>query len=140
MPGPLAGIEAGLLALDEMARSASVPGGPKELVVVAGDTPFLPGDLVERLKFAAADRPVIARFSGRPQPAAGLWPISALGPLKKWLDSERPLAIRAFLESIGYVETTIEPSAAAPGGDPFFNVNTPADLARAAAFLAQTRF
>ena len=57
--------------------------------------------------------------------------------LGRWLDSGRPLAIRAFLEATGYREVAIEPAPGAPGGDPFFNVNTPDDLARAAAFLSK---
>ncbi|NDW07448.1 NTP transferase domain-containing protein [Jiella sp. 40Bstr34] len=135
--GPLAGIEAGLLTLVERNGGPSAEDGARQLVVAPGDTPFLPGDLVPTLQSAAGDRPVIASFAGRPQPAASLWPLTVLADLGRWLDSGRPLAIRAFLEATGYREVAIEPAPGAPGGDPFFNVNTPDDLARAAAFLSK---
>ncbi|MCE7028828.1 molybdenum cofactor guanylyltransferase [Jiella avicenniae] len=134
--GPLAGIEAGLWTLAEMGQGQSAEEGPQQLLVAPGDTPFLPHDLVPALQSAAGDRPVIARFAGRPQPAASLWPLAVLADLGRWLDDGRPLAIRAFLGAIGHREAVIEPVPDAPDGDPFFNVNTPADLARAEAFLA----
>ena len=134
--GPLAGIEAGLLMLAEMGQGQSADDGPRQLVVAPGDTPFLPGDLVPALQSAAGDRPVIASFEGQLQPAASLWPLAILADLGRWLDAGRPLAIRAFLGAVGYREAAIAPVADAPGQDPFFNVNTPADLAHAEAFLA----
>lgn len=135
--GPLAGIEAGLLTLAEVGGSDTAGGLPLQLLVVPGDTPFLPDDLAESLQSLAGDRPVIARFKNRSQPATSLWPVSTLVHLTQWLDAEKPLAIRAFLQWTGYREAEIEPIADAPGKDPFFNVNTPADLAHAANFLAK---
>lgn len=137
LAGPLAGIEAGLLTLAGMASRKPAEAGLQLLLVAPGDTPFLPADLAATLQSVSRDRPVIARFEARLQPATSLWPLSILADLTHWLDSGRPLAIRAFLESVGYDEAVIEPMAGAPGGDPFFNVNTPGDLAHAEAFLAE---
>ncbi|ORE97808.1 molybdenum cofactor guanylyltransferase [Aurantimonas sp. 22II-16-19i] len=134
LPGPLAGIEAGLAALP-----ARRPGEPeRRLLVVPGDTPFLPQDLAERLAQRAGERPVIAVFEGRLQPATGLWPGSLLADLTRWLDTGRPLAIRAFLEEVGFDTAAIDATPDAPAGDPFFNVNTPDDLVTAEAFLHRT--
>lgn len=134
LPGPLAGIEAGLAAL--AARHPGEPG--RRLLVVPGDTPFLPRDLAERLAQRAGERPVIAAFEGRLQPATGLWPGRILADLTRWLDAGRPLAIRAFLADIGFDVAAIDDTADAPAGDPFFNVNTPDDLVAAEVFLDRT--
>ncbi|MBO0903177.1 NTP transferase domain-containing protein [Jiella sonneratiae] len=130
LPGPLAGIEAGLEA-----AAHRLPAGPAYLLVTPGDTPFLPADLAARLAAPAAQTPVIVRFSGVRQPAVGLWPVAVLPALTAWLDDGRPLAIRAFLDTIGHQEVAIPASPSAPGGDPFFNVNSPGELALAERFL-----
>ncbi|WP_280891690.1 molybdenum cofactor guanylyltransferase [Jiella mangrovi] len=133
LPGPLAGIEAGLAAI-----ATPGPHGaetPRHCLVVPGDTPFLPRDLLERLSPHLGERPVVAAFAGRLQPATGLWPLSRLPDLSRWLDEGKPLAIRAFLESSGFAAVEIEPTATSPGSDPFFNVNTPDDLSVAETFL-----
>ncbi|WP_280988152.1 molybdenum cofactor guanylyltransferase [Jiella endophytica] len=130
LPGPLAGIEAGLQALSVMGTA-----GPDRLFVTPGDTPFLPVDIVERLASTDLDKPVAAVHAGRIQPATAMWPLTVLPDLERWLDEGRPLAIRAFLEAIGHVVAEIPATADAPAGDPFFNVNTPDDLSLAEAFL-----
>ena len=128
--GPLAGIEAGLHAVLAIGNSA-----PTHVLIVAGDTPFLPADLRARLASKSGHRPVIAHFAARPQPATSLWPVAVLHDLTRWLDDGRPLAIRAFLDSVGYETVEIAPSIAAPDGNPFFNINTPEDLVAAEEFL-----
>ena len=130
--GPLAGVEAGLLALADMRNEV-----PAYLVVTPGDTPFVPTDIVERLSSTASGKPVIASFQGRLQPATGIWPLTVLPALTRWLDDGRPLAIRAFLDDVGHDTVEIEASTDAPSGDPFFNVNTPEDLTVAEAFLGE---
>ncbi|KQT86189.1 molybdenum cofactor guanylyltransferase [Aurantimonas sp. Leaf443] len=127
--GPLAGIEAGLMALEERA------GGPAQLLVVPGDTPFLPKDLAARLA-CSGSRPAIVRFRARPQPAVSLWPLSLRPRLSAWLDAARPLALMAFLDEATFEAVDIGEAPDAPGGDPFFNVNTPDDLALCEAHLA----
>ena len=129
--GPLAGVEAGLT------RLADEPAPATHLLTLPGDTPFLPVDIVRRMTEAAGGRPVVARFAGRLQPTVSLWPLAILPDLTAWLDAERPLAMRAFLDAVGHDAVDIPPNDNAPRGDPFFNVNTPDDLALAEAFCGK---
>ena len=120
--GPLAGIEAGL---EHLARY----DGPALLLTLPGDTPFLPQDIVMHFP-AVTDRPVVARHRGRLHPTVGLWPVDLLPVLSAWLDdSGNNRSIRAFLGTIDFSMTDVPDEPGAPGGDPFFNVNTAEDLA-----------
>lgn len=121
--GPLAGVLAGLdWALHEAAEA---------LVTVSVDTPFVPRDLVARLAAAATGTDTgmaVAAHRGRLHPTAGLWPITARDALARSFDAgERRL--RAALASAAVTEFD-------GATDPFMNLNTPEDLARAEALLA----
>ncbi len=70
--GPLAGIETGLAYLAHN-------GGPDRLLTLAGDTPFLPKDILAHFP-DTPDRPVVARHRGRLHPTVGLWPVAVLFP------------------------------------------------------------
>ena len=120
--GPLAGIEAGLAHLAQT-------NGPGCLVSLPGDTPFLAQDIV--LHFPdAADRPAVARHRGRLHPTVGLWPVDLLPVLSAWLDdSHDNRSIQVFLSTTAFSVVDVPDEPGAPGGDPFFNVNTPDDLA-----------
>jgi molybdopterin-guanine dinucleotide biosynthesis protein A len=106
-PGPLAGILAGM---DWVAGR-----GGDAIVTVAVDTPFFPCDLVPRLHLATetAHAPIaLATSHGRPHP-------------------QGTRRVRLWAEAHGAV------MAEFPAGriDPFFNINTPEDLAQAEALL-----
>ncbi|MDN2567663.1 molybdenum cofactor guanylyltransferase MobA [Aquibium sp. A9E412] len=121
-PGPLAGVLAGML----WARTA-LPGATA-LATAPVDCPFLPGDLVARLAAAAAPGTIaLARSAGRRHPVAALWPLALADDLAAFL--------AAGHARVGAFAGTRHPAVAvdfADGGiDPFFNVNTPADLATA---------
>jgi molybdopterin-guanine dinucleotide biosynthesis protein A len=62
----------------------------------------------------------------------GLWPAGLRDDLADWLGSGRSKAVRDFLATRAYVVTDF----GSPAADPFFNINTPADLERARAMLA----
>ena len=127
--GPLAGLDA---AAAHLARHHP---GITHLLMLPGDTPFLPSDLLPRLWSAPGTGGArVAAHAGALQPTVALWPMTALAALPGFLARSRHHAIRAFLDEIGFQAVEFPPSAEAPGGDPFFNVNTPADLdlARAA--------
>ena len=127
-PGPLAGILAGL---DWVAETHP---GIAEIVSLPADCPFLPHDLVARLETArrAAGVPLAAAASGGwTHPVIGLWPVSIRAALRHaLLAGERK--IDRFTPTIGiaHAEWSIEPF------DPFFNVNTPEDVAAADAIAA----
>ncbi len=115
---PLAGMQAGL----SWARAL----GATRLLTVSGDTPFLPHDLVARLA-AAGEGAVIAASGGRRHPLIGLWPVSLLPALEDFLKGGPDCRIgdwarAAQASTAGWPATPI---------DPFFNINTQADLDQA---------
>ncbi len=116
--GPLAGLHAAL--------SWAKAQGLARVVTCAVDTPFLPGDLVER--FVVADGPAVAASCGRAHPVCGVWPVGVLAALEARLDEGRRAAM-GWVDQCGAQRVEF---AEADGRDPFFNINTPEDLALAA--------
>lgn len=121
--GPLASLAAGL-------RWAVSLGAPR-LQTLPCDAPFLPRDLTARMA-SRGDHVVIPMSNGQLHPSCGLWQVSVAEGLNSYLQSGRR-ALMGFAEHIGYVAEDWGASAR----DPFFNVNTPDDLARAAALMDQ---
>ena len=122
--GPLAGILAGL---DWVAANAPTC---EWLVSVPGDCPFLPRNLVTRLHDAriGARTPLACAKSGeQTHPVVGLWPVSLREDLRRALVGEELRKIDLWTARHG-VATAAWPDAPV---DPFFNVNTPEDAARA---------
>lgn len=122
--GPLAGILAGL-------DWAAAETDARFLVTVACDTPFFPDDLAGALLDAAdgdTETPVLAASAGRIHPVFGLWPLSLAGPLREWLDADRSLKVTDFADERLHRVCHFFPGGE---GDPFFNINTPDDLAEA---------
>ena len=127
--GPLAGVLAGMVWA---ARDPVLT----HLATAATDTPFFPRDLVARLLDQAAEgRIVLARSFGRCQPVFGLWPLALRGDLADWLaqGDSRKVQVWAARHPLAEVDFTPD-EAGAP--DPFFNANTPEELAEAEAMLA----
>jgi molybdopterin-guanine dinucleotide biosynthesis protein A len=122
--GPLAGILAGLdwaaAHRPEIADVASVPG----------DCPFLPGDLIARLRAAraAAGVPLACARSGEwRHPVVGLWPVELREDLRRALVEEdlHKIEIWTGRHGVAVADWPVAPI------DPFFNVNTPEDAAAA---------
>ena len=130
--GPLAGILTGL-------EWAAANTTCKSLVTAAGDTPFLPRNLVERLTAAAEESAgaiAVARSGGKWHPTFALWPTELRDALRRLLVDEDNRRVSAFIERHEFVE--VEFSMLAAGDheiDPFFNINTPGDLAEAERLL-----
>jgi molybdopterin-guanine dinucleotide biosynthesis protein A len=131
-PGPLAGV---LAALDWTAANRP---GVEWVVSVAGDCPFLPRDLVDRLHRArmAQDAQLAVAASGdQTHPVIGLWKVALRDELRHALVEEDMRKIDRWTARyrLATVSWTAEPV------DPFFNANTVEDLAEAerlATFLA----
>jgi molybdopterin-guanine dinucleotide biosynthesis protein A len=128
--GPLAGILAGLdwtaAHAPDCAFVASAPG----------DCPFLPKDLVPRLHEAriAAGTPLACARSGDwSHPVVGLWPLTLREDLRRALTVEglRKIDVWTARHGVATAEWLDNPV------DPFFNVNTPEDAARAEEIAAQ---
>lgn len=122
-PGPLAGVLAGL--------DWAAGRGESALVSVAGDTPFLPPDLVARLQAAGPVALAASPAGGqmRRHPTVALWPVALREALRAAL-ARGEHKVGRFLAEHGARAAEF---AAPP--DPFFNINTPEDLARAQSLL-----
>jgi molybdopterin-guanine dinucleotide biosynthesis protein A len=116
-PGPLAGILAGL----DWAAAHAIDW----VVSVPADAPFLPTDLVARLHAARGAAPMACAGSGgRVHHVIGLWPVSMRPHLRHSLETGLR-KVGAITEGAAVAEWPDTPI------DPFFNVNTPEDLAEA---------
>lgn len=122
-PGPLAGVLAGLI----WARRS----GESLLATVPVDTPFLPHDLVARLTAALGDAEAAVATSqgGADHPTVALWRTDLADDLAAWLAGGGDRAVRAWHSGRRTLNVVF---ADGGGDDPFFNINTPADLDRAA--------
>ena len=119
--GPLAGVLAGL--------DWAAGQGAETIVTAAADTPFFPCDLVPRLLLAAEDMAhplALATTEGGRHPTFGLWPVALRDDLRAALAGGLRKVVQ-WTDAHGGREAAF-PSE---GFDPFFNVNTPEDLARA---------
>lgn len=132
--GPLAGVLAGL--------DWAAGQGADAIVTAAADTPFFPTDLVARLVEASKGQahPLVLattprtgeelKSGGRSKvnrhPTFGLWPVALRDDLRAALkDGLRKVVL--WTDQHGGREALFD----ATPFDPFFNVNTPADLTRA---------
>jgi molybdopterin-guanine dinucleotide biosynthesis protein A len=130
--GPLAGI---LTALD---WTAAHRPDIDWVVSVPGDTPFIPQDLVRQLHEARrrSERPLACASSGsQVHFAVGLWPVSLRNDLRQMLLEKGMRSVRDWVRLHGYAEASwpLDPV------DPFFNINTPDDLAEASVLAQQER-
>ena len=129
--GPLSGILSGMAWAKEE--------GSGHVLTLAGDTPFFPADLAGRLAEAVAGRPdhvAAAASSGRRHPVFALWPVTLGADLRDFLIESTTFSVLAFMERHETVCVDF-PMASIKGNavDPFFNVNTPDELAQAEAML-----
>lgn len=132
-PGPLGGILAALLHARRHWPDAS------HVATVPTDSPFFPPDLVARLRATPAGpgQAVVAASSGGLHPVFALWPVVLADDLATWLRTGQSLRLRAWLERHD-ARTVDFPDLQTRAGplDPFFNINTPEDLASAGTWLA----
>lgn len=131
--GPLAGI---LATLRWIGRTRPAP---RALVSVSADAPFIPVDLVARLSAALSAHPeagvAAAQSRGQRHHVIGLWRREAADTLADALAHGARKA-ETLVDRLGAVAVPFEDADV--GGrriDPFFNVNTPDDLAAAEAML-----
>lgn len=129
--GPLAGV----LAAMEWANNQALPF--THIVTVATDTPFFPDNLVDTLRQAVADAPRghigVAASGNRLHPVFGLWPVFLKNDLRRWLSNEKNRRVVAWIESHPHkiADFPIITTQSGASLDPFFNINTPEDIAEA---------
>ena len=126
--GPLAGVLAGLRWAAEHTPQAQY------VATAATDTPFFPADLVARFVEAAEGktRIVLAHSGDWTHPVFGLWPVALADDLERAVREE---GLRKVLVWVyGHDNTEVDFPIRTIGGqeiDPFFNANTPDELALA---------
>jgi len=123
-PGPLAGILAGL------DWAAAHRPNARWTLTAPGDCPFLPRDLVARLRQAVSVEGAelaVAASQGRSHPVIGLWRVALRGALREALVVEGLRKVESWTARFG-VATVAWPAEPV---DPFFNVNTGEDLVKA---------
>jgi molybdopterin-guanine dinucleotide biosynthesis protein A len=128
--GPLAGIDAAM----GFARAQ----GATSLATAPCDAPFLPLDLVARLRQAmdAAGAPAaVARYAGELEPMFSLWRVEMNSRIAAAL-AQGEASPRKLLARSG---AAIVDFAAPEGESPFANINDPESLATAEARLATGR-
>lgn len=134
--GPLAGVLAGLEWVSENTDC-------HVLVTAAGDTPFLPQDLVKRLTAASASRSglmAVACSDGKRHPTFALWPMACRDALRHFLVDEDNRRVSAFIDRHGSVDVEFPMlKSDTQQIDPFFNINMPGDLAHAERLLQSMR-
>ena len=123
-PGPLAGI---LAALD---WTAAHRPDVAWILSSAGDCPFLPRDLVVRLHRARAEQDAqlaVAASNGQSHHVIGLWSVALREELRHAQAVENVRSVQRWTARyrLATVNWPAEPL------DPFFNANTPDDIAAA---------
>ena len=131
--GPLAGVLAG------MRWAAANTPEARWIASMSSDAPLLPLDVVARLAAAIstrADAIAIARSGGELHPVIGLWPVA----LADDLDTALRAGLRkvlAWTDRHGTVPVEFPFITAGECSiDPFFNANTPEELAEVGALIA----
>ncbi len=121
--GPAAALHAALCWCTAHPRAAVAA-----IATVPVDGPFFPHDLVRRL--AAHGGAAIAETADGRQPTFAYWPLDALSAARALLAAPEGLALRRLADAVGAEAVRFNEE------DAFFNINTPADLARAEAMLS----
>lgn len=121
--GPLAGLAA---ALEWACRQ-----GAGALLTIPCDMPFLPGDLRNRLinEIGESDA-AVASSGGELHPVCALWRKADTYQFADYCASGRR-SLKGFAQHLGFAEVEWPTSPR----DPFFNINSPDDLAAAEAML-----
>jgi molybdopterin-guanine dinucleotide biosynthesis protein A len=126
--GPLAGVLAGMDWASEQAPDAEF------ILSVAADCPFLPKDLAAELESAreAARADIcVAHSCGQAHPVIALWRVALRDDLRRALVEENMRKIDRW--TARYRMASVEWPAKQV--DPFFNANTPEDIAEAERLL-----
>ena len=119
--GPLAGIHASLNWVKKNRPDH------KWIITFAGDTPFFPNNMVEKLYNKAITynkKIILAQSYGKKHPVFGLWHISLEKDLAISLINKNIRKIDKWTSSHSYKTVNFDNEKY----DPFFNINTPEDI------------
>ncbi len=133
--GPLAGI------LTAMEWCQKHHPETQWLASFAVDTPFFPDNLVGQLLQRAQQEDeqnaeiICSTYDGRRQPTFCLWRISQADDLRIALSEQQLYRVGGWLAQRTTCELAFDTVASTAIPTPFFNINTPADLAQAQTLL-----
>ncbi len=130
--GPMAGVLSGMRYAARHFPAAS------HVATVPTDTPFFPLDLVARLKadITLPGQIAVAYSAGVMHPVFALWPVELADELEDWLRTDDKRRVRSFIERHPVAEVDFPMIETVDGTiDPFFNINTQADLETAERWL-----
>lgn len=125
--GPLTGLCSALAYLQEATDA-------DWLLLCPCDAPFLPADLAQRLLAGAVEEDCAvasARYAGHPQPTFSAWRVDTFDVIEQAVLRRGQGGLMHMLDLLPHalVDWPEQPRS------PFFNVNTPEELAQAAAWL-----
>ncbi len=122
--GPLAGI---LTAMEWAGLQ-----GRKRVLTLSGDTPFVPCDWAAKLADTPENSIALPQTDGQSHQVCALWPSELAPGLRRFLRAGDSYKVRDFLalHTVQMVEFTTMATH-----DPFFNINTKADMATARQIL-----
>ena len=107
------------------------------IIAIGGTTAYedpVDADYFARVYFDGnPDRIVLARCGGHNHPVFGYWPLSCADALETFLKTGTTRKVLAFVDDHANARAEFEGS----DHDPFFNINTPDDLARASALARE---
>lgn len=130
--GPLVGLMSAFAALGRAGDGTSA------VLSVPVDTPFLPPDLAARLAAAlpapAAAAVAFAATASRDHPIIALWPAAVREHVGAVFGQQPDISLHRLMERLAGVRVVFGGEAPV---DPFFNINTAADLATAERLLAE---
>ena len=121
---PLAGVHTSLIHARDFGYDA--------VLTTPSDVPFLPGDLVQRLALASR-RAAIAASGGQQHYLTGLWSPALLPDIERAMDGPQLPRLQDWARMC---DAAVVDWPAYPY-DPFFNVNTPEELAEAERIAAE---
>jgi len=125
LPGDYAGPLAGLAGA--VAYLATLPEPPRLLVCAAVDAPFLPEGYVEWLMDGlGANDVAVASHAGQPYPTNAIWRLERIIDLPaRVIAGTAPRSLKSLAASLN---STMLDWPETSAGDPFANINTPAEL------------
>lgn len=120
--------------------STLIWAGERDFELVATfscDTPFLPPNLVMRLRRVLNhDRDcAVALHNGAAHPTCALWKTSALHKVRNCFDLGTR-SLHGALAALNTCSAEFSDMAEGPAGDPFFNINSPSEMADAEGWLS----
>lgn len=125
-------------ALCDIIRLAEEKGWER-LATVSCDTPFIPADMVDRLSAALGNHDcALANCKGVRHPTCALWTVGAFTEL----DAAFAAGVRSLYGAVAgldAIDVDFSDVKDGPGNDPFFNINSPHDMAVAQAWLTAGR-